>query len=155
MGEPVKTSAPGGAVEASSQAAPAAAGLPIQAESLEAQAARLAESHAAVRRGVFLPPLTRDLKAYRDLMVQAIRRFRGAGEQELALSYAAEWVLDNDYIVQQALRQVAEDLPAKFYRQLPKLAAGPLAGQPRVYALARWLIETENARLDLGRVMEF
>ncbi|HEX7973988.1 MAG TPA: glucoamylase family protein, partial [Anaerolineales bacterium] len=37
----------------------------------------------------------------------------------------------------------------------PKLVAGSLAGQPRVYALARWLIEAENARLDLDRVMQF
>ncbi|HEX9028670.1 MAG TPA: hypothetical protein VF823_05800, partial [Anaerolineales bacterium] len=37
----------------------------------------------------------------------------------------------------------------------PKLAGGPLAGQPRVYALARWLIEAETAHLDLDRVTQF
>ena len=49
---------------------------------------------------------------------------------------AAEWLLDNFHIVEAQLRQVTADLPPGYYRQLPKLAKGPLAGYPRVLGLA-------------------
>lgn len=49
---------------------------------------------------------------------------------------AAEWLLDNYHLVEAQLRQVREDLPPGYYRQLPKLAEGPLAGYPRVLGVA-------------------
>ncbi|WP_234992388.1 GH36-type glycosyl hydrolase domain-containing protein [Roseisalinus antarcticus] len=49
---------------------------------------------------------------------------------------AAEWLLDNFHLVEQQLLQIDDDLPAEYYRQLPKLADGPFAGYPRVFGLA-------------------
>lgn len=53
-----------------------------------------------------------------------------------AISPAAEWLLDNFHLVEEQFRQVADDLPHDYYRQLPKLSAGPFAGYPRVLGLA-------------------
>jgi cyclic beta-1,2-glucan synthetase len=64
-------------------------------------------------------------------------------------------MLDNFYLVQQTLRQILEDMPPGFYRQLPQLAAGPLAGYPRVYAVAQELVVIQTAHLDLDRVKRF
>ncbi len=49
---------------------------------------------------------------------------------------AAEWLLDNNYHVRRAIRQVHEDLPPAFYRGLPCLAAPECKGMPRVFLLA-------------------
>ena len=46
---------------------------------------------------------------------------------------AAEWLMDNYHLVEQQIRQTRSDLPAGFYRQLPKLSDGPLSGQPRIF----------------------
>ena len=56
--------------------------------------------------------------------------------EEGALTPAAEWFLDNFHVVDETLRSIQADLPAGFYRQLPKLADGPLHGYPRVLGLA-------------------
>ena len=88
------------------------------------------------------------------LLQGATQHFRETPEKE-SLSYAAEWMLDNFYLVQQTLRQILEDMPPGFYRQLPKLAAGPLAGYPRVYAVAQELVVIQMAHLDLDRVKRF
>jgi len=88
------------------------------------------------------------------LMRDATAHFREASAKE-PLSYAAEWMLDNFYLVQQSLRQIREDMPPRFYRQLPKLAADPLEGYPRIYAIAQELIVTSEAHLDLDRVKRF
>ena len=82
----------------------------------------------------------------------------GQGEQALsheALSHAAEWMLDNFYLAQQSLRQVREDMPRSFYRQLPKLVAGALQGYPRIYDLAQRLVLDSDARVDMESVRRF
>ena len=50
---------------------------------------------------------------------------------------AAEWLLDNHYIVEEAIQEVRRDFPRRFYGQLPRMSVG---GNeiPRVLALA-WL----------------
>ena len=46
-------------------------------------------------------------------------------------------------------------MPRGFYRQLPKLTAGPLRGYPRIYDLAQQLVASSDARLDLEQVQRF
>jgi cyclic beta-1,2-glucan synthetase len=52
-----------------------------------------------------------------------------------SITPAAEWLIDNYHLVEEQIRQTRADLPKGFYRQLPKLAEGPLAGHPRIFGL--------------------
>ncbi|MDY6960749.1 MAG: protein ndvB, partial [Pseudomonadota bacterium] len=54
-----------------------------------------------------------------------------------AITPAAEWLLDNHYVVEEAIQEVRRDFPRRFYKQLPRVK---IDGQqmPRVMALA-WL----------------
>jgi cyclic beta-1,2-glucan synthetase len=58
-------------------------------------------------------------------------------EAGASITPAAEWLLDNHYLVEESIQEVRRDFPRKFYRQLPTL---PVAGTtiPRTMALA-WL----------------
>ncbi|MCK4832143.1 MAG: hypothetical protein KAS81_05220, partial [Anaerolineales bacterium] len=89
------------------------------------------------------------------LLRQAYQYFATASEAQRSLSYAAEWLLDNYYIVQQAVRQIGEDMPESYCRQLPKLGASSLEGYPRVYALALGMIAYCGSHLSLDRVTRF
>src|SRR3989454_9978859 len=62
--------------------------------------------------------------------------FRSAIREDRAITPAAEWLVDNFHIVDEQLREIRDDLPVGFYRELPKLAGGPFAGYPRVYGIA-------------------
>ena len=53
---------------------------------------------------------------------------------------AAEWLLDNFHIISAAARDIHHDLPASFFRRLPRIASDEFAGLPRIYALALELI---------------
>ena len=68
---------------------------------------------------------------------------------------AAAWLVDNYHVVQEHMREVRESLPAGYYRELPRLASGPLTGYPRVYELAITLISHTEARIDLDNVELF
>ncbi|MCF6368968.1 GH36-type glycosyl hydrolase domain-containing protein [Rhizobium halophilum] len=58
-------------------------------------------------------------------------------EAGAAITPAAEWLLDNHYIVEEAIQEVRRDFPKRFYRQLPWVKVGTHS-MPRVVALA-WL----------------
>ncbi len=68
---------------------------------------------------------------------------------------AGEWLLDNYYVIQEHVSEVRESLPRGYYRELPELATGPLAGYPRVYELAITLISHTEGRVDLENVGRF
>lgn len=102
-------------------------------------------------------PLLNSLDAKEDFLREAHSTFtREAQEEDAALaSLTAEWVLDNYYVVQGALRQIDEDLPPHYYRELPRLVTGTWADYPRVYALAREIVSQEDARLAPDRLLAF
>jgi cyclic beta-1,2-glucan synthetase len=91
----------------------------------------------------------RELKVYEDWLEKAHVYFQEASNKDLTLTLASEWVLDNYYIIRQALRQIGEDLPAGYYRQLPKLAGGPLKDLPRIYAVGRGVLFFQNYLLNV------
>ncbi len=67
---------------------------------------------------------------------------------------AAEWLLDNDYFVDRALKQIEKDLPPGFYRRLSAVANGP-SRQPRVFILAHELLCATRLQLSLGTAISF
>src|SRR5688500_3908702 len=72
-----------------------------------------------------------------------------------AMSPAAEWLLDNFHIISAAAHDIHHDLPASFFKRLPRVAADEFAGVPRVYALALELIGSSAGRLDAQRLQRF
>jgi cyclic beta-1,2-glucan synthetase len=72
-----------------------------------------------------------------------------------AVTPAAEWLVDNYYLVDEHIRAVRRDLPAGYYKQLPKLANGPLRGYPRVYGLAWAIVAHTDNRFELDTLYRF
>ncbi len=68
---------------------------------------------------------------------------------------AGEWLLDNYHVLQEHIGEVRESLPRGYYRELPELATGPLAGYPRVYELAIVLISHSEGRIGLDNLGGF
>ncbi len=73
----------------------------------------------------------------------------------VAVPPAAEWLLDNFHLIESEARAVRRDLPVRYYRTLPKLAAGELAGRARIHALALDLIRHGDGRVDEERLTRF
>src|SRR5437762_2430474 len=75
--------------------------------------------------------------------------------EERAITPAAEWLVDNFHLVDEQLREIRDDLPTGFYRELPKLADGPLAGYPRVYGVAWAFVAHTDSRFDPDALRRF
>ena len=76
-------------------------------------------------------------------------------ELDRPIAPAAEWLIDNYHIVEQQIRKIRDDLPADFYRQLPKLADGPLTTLPRVFGIAWAYVAHSDSRFEEDRLRRF
>ncbi len=68
---------------------------------------------------------------------------------------AAEWLLDNYYLIEEQIRTTRRHLPRGYSRLLPRLANGPHIGLPRVYAIATELISHTDGRVDIADLNRF
>jgi hypothetical protein len=89
-------------------------------------------------------------------VLEAIRvRVNDAAEHGADVSPAGEWLLDNFYVIQEHMREVRAGMPKGYYQELPKLAAGALAGYPRIYEIAIELIAHTEGFLQLENIQLF
>ena len=81
-------------------------------------------------------------------MLAAYRATAAELEDGRGVVPASEWLLDNYHLVEEQIREIRDDLPSGYYRQLPKLAEGPFAGYPRVFGLAWAFVAHTDSHLD-------
>ena len=115
--------------------------LEQHAESLAAAQIVFAESRA----GRLLTP--RVLENGR-VLLESYRAIARAIHEEHEITPAAEWLVDNFHIVDEQLREIRDDMPPGFYRQLPKLASGHLQDYPRVFGVAWAFVAHTDSRFD-------
>ena len=89
------------------------------------------------------------------MLLDAYRAIAEAIREEHAITPAAEWLVDNFHVVEEQIREIRDDLPGGYYRQLPKLAEGPLAGYPRVFGLAWAFVAHTDSRFDPDTLCRF
>ena len=117
-------------------------------ERLEQHAQTLAAAHTitdAPRRGHAVGPRIAENGR---VLLESYRVLARAIKDERSITPAAEWLVDNFHIVDEQLREIRDDLPPDYYRELPKLAEGHLAGYPRVLGIAWAYIAHTDSRFD-------
>ncbi len=94
------------------------------------------------------------LAANESALVGVCRRLTAAVTENCRITPAAEWLLDNFYLIDEQISTAKRHLPKGYSRELPRLARGPSAGCPRVYDIALEIIAHGDGRVDtesLGR----
>jgi len=89
------------------------------------------------------------------VLLKAYRSIAKAADEGRPITPAAEWLLDNYHLVEQQVREVRTDLPPGYYRQLPKVSSGPLAGYPRVFGVAWAFVAHTDSRFDPEALTRF
>ncbi len=118
-----------------------------------------AESLAAAQRPTDQPSKGRNLlPRVRDNAQVLLAAYRSVAEtirEKSEITPAAEWLLDNFHIVEEQIRGIRDHLPGTYYRRLPKIAEGHLAGYPRVYGLAWAYVAHTDSRFELETLQRF
>ncbi|MFZ3034521.1 MAG: glycosyl transferase, partial [Parvibaculum sp.] len=124
-------------------------------ERLEQHAESLAAAQSVTTRPAAVLSLHTRLDDNAAVLLAAYRASAAVLESGRTVVPAAEWLLDNYHIVEEQIREIRDDLPVDFYRQLPKLAEGPFAGYPRVFGLAWAFIAHTDSHLDPEMLQRF
>ncbi|MEX2214195.1 MAG: glucoamylase family protein [Phycisphaeraceae bacterium] len=102
---------------------------------------RIAAGHPSDK---LLPRLNENAKVLNDayeLVTAAVAKHR-------RISPAAEWLLDNYYLIEQQIVTAKKHLPRSYSQSLPRLANSPAAGFPRTYGIALEYISHVDAHVD-------
>jgi cyclic beta-1,2-glucan synthetase len=124
-------------------------------ERLESSAAALAKAQEVAPTNSAAISLNARLRANSAVLTSAYQSLLAGIRGSHAVTPAAEWLVDNYYVVDEHIRAIRRDLPAGFYRQLPKLAGGPLRGFPRVYGLAWAIVAHSDNRVEMETLYRF
>src|SRR3989442_9103260 len=124
-------------------------------ERLEQHAESLAAAQAVMKRSGRGQRLLQRVEHNGRVLRESYRVIANAIREERAITPAAEWLVDNFHVVDEQLREIRDDLPPGFYRELPKLVEGPLAGYPRVYGIAWAFVAHSDSRFDPESLRRF
>ncbi|MDY7574116.1 GH36-type glycosyl hydrolase domain-containing protein [Actimicrobium sp. CCI2.3] len=125
---------------------------PLRAElygaaQMEQHGAVLAASHS-ISEEPGVDQLLARLASNETTIIGACNLLTAAVRENRQITPAAEWLLDNFYLIEEQIRTAKRHLPKPYSKQLPRLATGPSAGWPRVYDLALETIAHGDGRVD-------
>jgi cellobiose phosphorylase len=137
---------------------PSASEPPLRAElfsveQLAHHAKGLANHHQVVTRQG-----SNRLLAKLDLNEDILRAFNRASlavSPSRRITPAAEWFLDNFYLIEEQIQMARRHLPRGYSRELPRLINSSSAGLPRVYDIVLELISHVDAQIDAGPLSAF
>lgn len=120
----------------------------LTAAQLRVYAQELAAAHQVILRGGPNNLLSRLNE--NEAILREFNRATVEVDRKLAdITPAAEWLLDNAYLLDEQILMARRHLPRHYSRELPRLASGPSAGLPRVYDLVLEFISHVDAQLEL------
>ena len=122
-------------------------------EQLVHHAKALAEGHPVVTQRAANRLLVR--LGENEQILRAYNRATQVVDQTRRVTHAAEWLLDNFYLIEEQIQMARRHLPRGYSRELPRLESGPSAGLPRVYDLVLELISHVDAQIDAEPLRAF
>lgn len=117
-------------------------------ERFEQHAHSLAKTQTITSNATSVYSVVRRLDDNAAALLQIYRDIGKAVEKGKTVTPAAEWLVDNYYLVEEQISQTRDDLPERFYRQLPKLIDGPLQGHPRIFGAVWAYVAHTDSRFD-------
>ena len=117
----------------------------FQPELLKKDARELSRRHEISGKKREVHPVKPILLQDKEILTHAYRILARSAKENREISPAAEWLIDNFYIIQEQIVQIETDFPIGFQRNIPHLRSGVNKGLPRVYDLVYNLtIHTDN-----------
>ncbi|MDR3483053.1 MAG: glucoamylase family protein [Burkholderiaceae bacterium] len=82
------------------------------------------------------------------VLSEACNLMTAALKEGLPIAPAAEWLLDNFYLIEEQIRTAKRHFPKGYSKELPRLMNGVSAAHPRVYDIALQTISHGDGRID-------
>lgn len=130
-------------------------GVFLSPTQIKEHAWRLAKGHHVEQKPQGNGGLLKRIKISHQWVHQICSDLFEASRLEQSATPVAEWIIDNEFILEGNTRDILRNLPRNFYRQLPVLTSEPSRGLPRIYAMAKELVYHTDLRLDRENIPAF
>ena len=127
----------------------------LTVEELEVHAKRAALTHTVTsRKNTRNWPINRVNDNY-DFIKSLYKDLNDDIRHKRAVPPAAEWILDNYYVIEERTKSLKRDLTKKEYYRLPVLKKGTFRGYPRVLAIAMEFVAVVDGQIDEGTLLKY
>lgn len=127
----------------------------LTVEELELHAKRAAISHAVIsQKNTWNWPINRVNDNY-DFIKTLYNDLNEDIRHKRSVPAAAEWILDNYYVIEERTKSLRRDLKKKEYYKLPVLKKGTFRGYPRVFAIAMEFVAIVDGQIDEGTLLKY
>jgi cyclic beta-1,2-glucan synthetase len=127
----------------------------LTVEELEDHARRTAlEHYVSSKRNMLNWPLSRMNDNYSFILLV----YKGLNDdimQKRTVPPAAEWLLDNFYVIEEQVKSIRRDLSKKNYYSLPVLKKGPFKGYTRIFAIAMELVAHMDGQIEESTLLKY
>ena len=99
--------------------------------------------------------LLKRLAENEDILFEVTNLLHDDVRDKKSITPAAEWLLDNFYLIEEQIRIAKRYLPKGYSKGLPRLTKGESEGFPRVYDIAIQIISHSDGRVDIQSLSNF
>lgn len=123
-------------------------------EKLEQHAVTLAKRHVLIY-GQTSEQLLKRLAENEHILLEVYALLSETIKKNHPIAPAAEWLLDNFYLIEEQIYTGKKHLPKGYSKALPRLLKGPSADLPRVYDMAVEIISHSDGHVDIFSLTGF
>ncbi|MGV8984323.1 GH36-type glycosyl hydrolase domain-containing protein, partial [Clostridium sp.] len=127
----------------------------VNREDLEKHASEIARHYSNVVNTNCKKKLISNLDISYEKILKGYEDIDKAGKNKREVLPAAEWLLDNVYLVEKEYKSIKYNMPQTYYNDLPVISKGVMKGYPRVYHIAIEIVSHTDGRMDENIIANF
>ncbi|MDD3838989.1 MAG: glucoamylase family protein [Clostridia bacterium] len=122
--------------------------IQLNLDELQVHARQLGQKHKVSKNIRTKVNLLKKISSLKKVLINTYRHINKDVKNEKYIVPAAEWFLDNFYVIEEQVNHIEQSLSQHYYKELPKLVSGPFRGYPRVYAIATEIVSHTDGHID-------
>jgi cellobiose phosphorylase len=120
----------------------------INTEDLEKHAAQISSYYSEVKKSNCKRKIMISLdKSYNEI-IKVYEHLDNEKHNKREVVPAAEWLLDNLYLIEKEYKDIRHNMPKSYYDNLPVINKGLMQGYPRVYHIALEIVSHTDGRVQ-------
>ena len=127
----------------------------VNREDLEKHASEIARHYSDIRNTNCKKKLISNLDRSYEKILKGYEKVYKQGKNKREVVPAAEWLLDNLYLVEKEYKSIKHNMPQTYYNDLPVIYKGVMKGYPRVYHIAIEIVSHTDGRIDESVIANF
>ncbi|MBL4936179.1 cyclic beta 1-2 glucan synthetase [Clostridium sp. YIM B02515] len=130
--------------------------ISVNKEELEKHAYEISQYYSKItRKSDCRRKLMKSLDRSYDEILKTYEYIDKEAKSKREVAPAAEWMLDNLYLIEKEYKDIKHNMPVSYYKGLPVIKKGILKGYPRIYHLAVELVSHTDGRVEEDSVETF